>query len=501
MGLSETSYTTEHTRDPQAITKIKRRGFDWDGSCVLGLGSITLALVGLALLVTFLVKINNTPYANWQYTMAPNTVVSITVTISKSALLVSVSSCLAPLYHKRSLDQASRGPWGSLEVLLRGIFGSKTGILTYFGASLTILALAADPVAQQILTFPSRTVSARNATAFTHTSQKLAASEGLNETDVHLELPSPLLSAVLSGLVQTNTPLEPQCNSGSCEFADYKSPSNFEFIFQVQYFEYEYSDWENPDPHELDFIQRRSPILDIQAPIVSFIEVDYTDPVYYTISNVTAPPTKPRATECAVYFCERQYAASSYLPGNRDSSSGQVIKTQKLIAQDVKEENPTILDMEDMTFNSFEPLMMSLFNSMAVNKFNISIPDNLKLAAFLRGEDNSESLDSMTTSVTDALRLNKYEEGYIHVRWPWIFLPAVVTVGSALLLLGTAIASKRKKAVLWKCTVLPLLSSRLDTTPENEIVSVRIVDEMTAMSKKMHAVVVQDEGPLIFKEK
>jgi hypothetical protein len=49
--------------------------------------------------------------------------------------------------------------------------------------------------------------------------------------------------------------------------------------------------------------------------------------------------------------------------------------------------------------------------------------------------------------------------------------------------------------------VLPLLATHLDTTPENRIASVRSVDGMSDMSKKMRAVMVHDEGPLIFKEK
>ena len=65
----------------------------------------------------------------------------------------------------QAIDQASRGPLGSLEVLFRGMFGFKTGKLTLVGAFLTILALAADPFAQQILKFPSRTVPAQNGTA------------------------------------------------------------------------------------------------------------------------------------------------------------------------------------------------------------------------------------------------------------------------------------------------------------------------------------------------
>lgn len=210
-----------------------------------------------------------------------------------------------------------------------------------------------------------------------------------------------------------------------------------------------------------------------------------------------------------------------------------VVATQQLIAPDVPEESPfhfspssvhftppngsatlsknQSYSIDHQTFNSFEPAMMSIFNSTAVFSGNPTISDVLNLATILRRGNLSQLLDSMSTSVTDTLRVNPQgnnisgkafqDETFIHVRWPWITLPVIVILGSIALLLGTAIGSKHRKAVLWKCMVLPLLSSHLQTTPENEIASVRSVDGMTDQSKKMRAVIVQDEGPLTFREK
>lgn len=108
-------------QDSQTETEIKRPGFDWSGSWVWEIGSVTLAVAGLVLLAIFLVKVNGSPCANWRYTASPNTVVSIIVTVTKAALLVPVSCCLgqlkwnlfqdsARLYDIQAIDQASRGP-------------------------------------------------------------------------------------------------------------------------------------------------------------------------------------------------------------------------------------------------------------------------------------------------------------------------------------------------------------------------------------------------------
>jgi hypothetical protein len=152
-GVSETDGTV-HTHTQTDETK---RSFDRSCSRAWETRSITLAVVDLILLVASLVKIN-TPYATWQYTASPNTIVSIIITITKSAVLVSVSACLgqlkwnlsqnsAPLHHTQVIDDASRGPRGSLKFLLRGIFRSKTGSLTCVEAVLMILALVVDPFA------------------------------------------------------------------------------------------------------------------------------------------------------------------------------------------------------------------------------------------------------------------------------------------------------------------------------------------------------------------
>ncbi|KAJ4263785.1 hypothetical protein NW762_005818 [Fusarium torreyae] len=90
-----------------------------------------------------------------------NAVVSTLSTASKATLLTTVASCISQenwvlfagkprrLYDFEMISEASRGPWGSLMVLwsrsLRG------GLLIRLGAIATILTLAMDPFAQQLV--------------------------------------------------------------------------------------------------------------------------------------------------------------------------------------------------------------------------------------------------------------------------------------------------------------------------------------------------------------
>ncbi|KAJ5193145.1 hypothetical protein N7449_009287 [Penicillium cf. viridicatum] len=571
MGPSETDATTLHTQNPQTDTETKRPRFDWSGSWAWEIGSVTLAVVGLVLLVAFLITINNAPYATGQYTVSPNTIVSIIITIIKAALLVSVSSCLgqlkwnlfqnpAPLYHIQVIDQASRGPWGSLEVLLRGISGSRTGSLTYVGASLTVLALVVDPFAQQILTFPSRTVPALDAASFTPTSQHWYSIEGSDQSDVDTGLEPALFVSMMSGLLGTysspgafyftNHLVFPELVTlgmcSKCEdvtartkqkchapeislFLDtiaeplrkiptncsYQTPNNFTFDFE-----------------EFDFTRHSDDTVIFDPSCLLHCDKLYHHG-YLRYIQRDSPPPKPSVTECAVYFCERRYAESTYLPGhNQNNRPMQVVDTQQLIPTVALEDphltssrpihfappngsatlsNDSSYSVDLRTFGHFADIMMSLFNSTTQLRGEVPASTVLKLGTILRMDNLNRLLDSMSTSVTDTFRTSSLghmipvttfrKETFIHVRWPWIILPVIVTLGSVALLLGTAIGSKHRKAVLWKCMVLPLLISHLDTTPENRIASVRSVDGMTDISKKMRAVMAHDEGPLIFKEK
>lgn len=593
----QTVATPEHTQELQTDTKPKKSRFDWEGSWAWEIGSLALAVVGVALLVAFLATINSTPYGDWQYTASPNTVVSIIITITKAALLVPVSSCLgqlkwnlfqnpAPLYQMQVIDQASRGPWGSLEILLRGIIGPRTGILTYIGAALTVLALAVDPFAQQILTFPQRTVPALNATASIQTSREWFSPSDDLEYEIESGLSPTLLTSVMSGLMQIHSPLEPQCNSTSCEFPEfvtlgmcsrcedataqtnqkcevpefspyldtvdegltkapincsYATPNGFSFEFEeldsagigADNVGYRMNHWSLRPRYNDPALELPSPMFDIQTPISSFIAVNYSMELTYTVSNGTLPPPRPSVTECTVYFCERKYAATSYRPGDQSSRPVHPVNIQQLVPTDALDhvellpstgpvhfappsgsaalsKNSTYA-VDHRTFSSLQATLQSFFNGTTYTLGGIRTTDASRIATILRTPNLGHLLESMSASATDTVRTNARgsmipgepfrDETFIRVRWPWIILPVVVALGSIVLLVATAIGSKQKKAVLWKSTVLPLITSKFDTTPENGIASVRSVDGMTDMSKKMRAVVIQDDGPITFQER
>ncbi|KAJ5726303.1 uncharacterized protein N7483_007660 [Penicillium malachiteum] len=91
-----------------------------------------------------------------------NTIVSVLATASKSSLMFVAGECIAqlrwvlfrkshqPLSYIQSCDSASRGPWGSLTILLK----DKCRSLVTIGALVVLLAMAFDPFIQQIIDYP-----------------------------------------------------------------------------------------------------------------------------------------------------------------------------------------------------------------------------------------------------------------------------------------------------------------------------------------------------------
>ena len=133
---------------------------------------LLLALsVCMCMILVILAKVSNIPLNNWSLAIQPNSAISVLTTVGKTALLVPVTSCLGQLKfryfrrehrldHVQLFDDASRGPWGSLMMLL----GTRHhAVLGAAFAIVTILALAIEPSAQQILDFPTHTTNNRTA--------------------------------------------------------------------------------------------------------------------------------------------------------------------------------------------------------------------------------------------------------------------------------------------------------------------------------------------------
>ncbi|KAK8024351.1 hypothetical protein PG993_012417 [Apiospora rasikravindrae] len=124
--------------------------------------SLLLAIAAFVTIVVLLASYNGRERPDWPALININTLLSVLTAILKSSLLFPIAECIGelkwvhfkdphPVRDFARWDAATRGPWGSLLL----IFKHPLHILGALGAILTIVSLAIDPFAQQVLGFHS----------------------------------------------------------------------------------------------------------------------------------------------------------------------------------------------------------------------------------------------------------------------------------------------------------------------------------------------------------
>lgn len=422
---------------------------------------------------------------------------------------------------------------------------------------MTILALAVDPFAQQILSFPSRKVQAFNETAFIQSAVNYTA-DTIYQSDEANQLNELTGKAITSALSIPHTGLQAQCARDECSYPKFVSlgvcgkcedvtertsqkcvgrvrPSvngtylNMNCTYTAPYdynvtlslddlapvamelsgtlSEFQVSLWASYSknlPYGEDLAKETYKIFDIETPIVSFILVTQDATMIYTTRNTTAWPAKPTFTECALYWCEKEYAPSNF---SAMSDPTPVSRTQQLrivkeggsnmwvqnIYKFVPPKKLKPLSNMTSTYHVSEILSITLIDRLA-NLFNTtaSFSENQPSVSaamydILSSNKITDIVHSLSLTLTDTVRAADMDsrvpgkafrtETYIHVRWPWIILPTFVVLASALLLLITTMATRH--TVLWKNSLLPLLRNYFDTVPEDNSIALQSVDGET----------------------
>ncbi|KAI0018414.1 hypothetical protein F4780DRAFT_522817 [Xylariomycetidae sp. FL0641] len=138
------------------------------------LGASIVSLVAVGLIIVVLQRVDDHDIEAWPYSIRPNSMVAVLTTITKTSMMVPIASCLSqlkwdhfhyrsnPLDHLQIYDDASRGPWGALLLIVTG----RLRVLTAWALALvTLIALGIEPSAQQMLEPLSRQAPLTNATA------------------------------------------------------------------------------------------------------------------------------------------------------------------------------------------------------------------------------------------------------------------------------------------------------------------------------------------------
>ncbi|KAF4824770.1 hypothetical protein CGCSCA5_v000691 [Colletotrichum siamense] len=126
-----------------------------------------ISLATFVALVLVLKEFNQKPLPRWPSGITLNTIIAALSTVARTAFLIPVSEGLSqskwawfkkkprPLADFDMFDQASRGPWGSVGLLVR----TKGWIIGILSALLLTSAIATSTLTQFTVTYPSRNVT------------------------------------------------------------------------------------------------------------------------------------------------------------------------------------------------------------------------------------------------------------------------------------------------------------------------------------------------------
>lgn len=193
--------------------------------------AIFLSFACLGVVIWRLYTIDQKSYAPYENTRpSPNTFVSIFVTAAKALAIFAVADGIGQLrwlYYRsqpKSLDaldafeSASRGVGGSLLFLLFILSDkSKARLVASWGALIMVVALAMDPFAQEILTYPSRHVPLPQA----ESSAWMSVSESHGDS-VSVQGDRGR-QATFGGILGFEVPVSNGCTTGNCTWPPFTS--------------------------------------------------------------------------------------------------------------------------------------------------------------------------------------------------------------------------------------------------------------------------------------
>ena len=184
--------------------------------------AITFSSSCLVAIAVILRVYQEKPLLPMAYGLTLNAIISVLATVSKAALIAAISGSLGQLkwerfrtqrklYDLQAFDDASRGPAGSIGLLLE----RPGDVLAIIAAVITVLAVVFDPFIQQIVRYPSRITLSPNGVATT--SRAFGFGADIDELDQ--------ISASNAGSWSDSTQFQrsPICTSGTCDWPTFTS--------------------------------------------------------------------------------------------------------------------------------------------------------------------------------------------------------------------------------------------------------------------------------------
>ncbi|KAI4861157.1 hypothetical protein F4820DRAFT_465033 [Hypoxylon rubiginosum] len=419
--------------------------------------------------------------------------------MGKSSMMIPIASCLGQykwwrlrrptqLRELQILDEASRGPWGSL-VMLFDLKVWETTIACCLGV-VTILALGFEPSAQQVLEFPTREARLPNATAWLGALNRTFGNEdwvGSGNIRMDAALLNGALGSPQQGLFYCPTPATKctwsnfttlalcsetrRMNSNSDEVEDpfYVTPLALSSQFGS-------TSWLATDESGI-FVLRlavgRANVSSTDLSDLSDLDLwhlSHAEIVLITWRWCAKTISNPTATPLGLEFSsitEENLIKSDlvYNSGPKEDIDYLLAKSTGLIYQ---AETALFLDILR------ERLLVT--DSMIDSNLYFFFSDDTFTADLENFATNiAETFNGMITS--HYIRHNPYlqylegevyyEEVYVHVRWFWFTLPILEMVLTTVFLVATIVLNREQP--VFKNSVLPYLAHGLEGWQSGEL--------------------------------
>ncbi|KAH9204479.1 hypothetical protein DL95DRAFT_116049, partial [Leptodontidium sp. 2 PMI_412] len=265
--------------------------------------------MALIAIVIVLNHYNGKPSPSWPYEITLNTLVSVFSTLLKALMMMAVAECISQLKwiwfkDPRSLtdlttfENASRGPWGSVQLL----FTLKFHHIAALGAIVTIVTIAVDPFVQQAIRFYSCSYVETNSLASIPIAHSYAPQQ-----DLLSPLEVAMVGAIYEGLLNLSfngSFVASKCPTGNCTFpikyttfGVCSSCANLAYDIQNEFVDVVYNDsqW-NVNTSKFDYFPAPRVLLNSTLPgsddpqnLNTWDEISMYQPPFN--ESITMPPT------------------------------------------------------------------------------------------------------------------------------------------------------------------------------------------------------------------
>lgn len=195
------------------------------------IGSCLVALNALVVIICVLRRYDGDLIPDWRYGITLNALVSILSSIFKAAAVLPLAGGISqakwlwyaksrPLRDMESFDEASRGPWGSLLLLV----DFRSHYVASFGAFLTVFAMAIDPFTQQVVQTQSCLWKDNSTVARIPRTNIYNAFDVPSWYPTNITMDTAMIVAIYNGIIShpnnISAVITPICPSGNCTFPE-----------------------------------------------------------------------------------------------------------------------------------------------------------------------------------------------------------------------------------------------------------------------------------------